>query len=143
MNDDFKEELKDCYTEIERLRDEVERLSGANDQVWADNKRLVGLIAEWKDTGEDAQALILRLNEERHKLRAALGKPLGTPEGHKLKHDAGLPHLPTQLTYECRLAVGREGPRGYDWGDKPHRVVYDLCWEIETRAALAEEKPNE
>jgi len=77
------------------------------------------------------------------RLRAALGKPLDTPEGHKLKHDAGLPHLPTQLTYECRLAAGREGPRGYDWEDKPHRVVYDLCRELEARAALAEEKPND
>jgi hypothetical protein len=36
--------------------------------------------------------------------------------------------------------VGREGPRGYDWEDKPHRVVYDLCRELEARAALAEEK---
>jgi hypothetical protein len=97
---------------VDLIRAEIERLSEANAQVWADNERL----------------------------RAALGKPLDTPEGHKLKHDAGLPHLPTQLTYECRLAVGREGPRGYDWEDKPHRVVYDLCRELEARAALAEEK---
>lgn len=84
----------------------------------------------------EQDAEITRLTAENEKLRAALGKPLDTPEGHKLKRDAGLPHLPTQLTYECRLAVGREGPRSYDWEDKPHRVVYDLCWEIEARAAL-------
>jgi len=92
------------------------------------------------------QHLTIGLREaagEIKRLRAALGKPLDTPEGHKLKHDAGLPHLPTQLTYECRLAAGREGPRGYDWEDKPHRVVYDLCRELEARAALAEEKPND
>lgn len=53
-----------------------------------------------------------------------------------LQRRAGTPHLPTQLTYVARLAVGREGPRGYDWEDKPHRIVYDLCREIEATAAL-------
>lgn len=55
-----------------------------------------------------------------------------------LKKDAGIPHLPTQLTFEARLAIGGEGPRAYDWSDKPHRVVYDLCREIEKNAAERE-----
>jgi hypothetical protein len=33
-------QMHEAAAEIERLRDEVERLSGANDQVWADNERL-------------------------------------------------------------------------------------------------------
>lgn len=48
-----------------------------------------------------------------------------------LQDKAGIPHLPTDLTYEARKAVGGEGPRAGDWADKPHRLVYDLCREIE------------
>ena len=58
-----------------------------------------------------------------------------TAELEALKKDAGIPHLPTQLTFEARLAISGEGPRAYDWSDKPHRVVYDLCREIEKNAA--------
>lgn len=39
MNDDFKEELKDCYAEIERL-------SEANTQVCSDNERLRAALRE-------------------------------------------------------------------------------------------------
>ena len=63
------------------------------------------------------------------------GVPLDTPEGNKLKMDAGIPHLPTQLTYDCRTAIGGNGPLAYTWQDKPHRLVYDLCREIERIAA--------
>lgn len=52
----------------------------------------------------------------------------------RLKTDAGIPHLPTQLTAEMRMAISGEGPRAYDWSDKPHRLVYDLCSAIEQRA---------
>ena len=58
-----------------------------------------------------------------------------TTELEALKKDAGIPHLPTQLTFEARLAINGEGPRAYDWSDKPHRIVYDLCREIEKNAA--------
>ena len=63
--------------------------------------------------------------------------PLDTPESHKLKADAGIPHLPTQLTYDCRNAISGNGPLAYTWEDKPHRLVYDLCREIERIAAIA------
>ena len=52
-----------------------------------------------------------------------------------LRKATGIPHLPTQLTFEARLAISGEGPRAYDWSDKPHRIVYDLCREIEKNAA--------
>ena len=58
-----------------------------------------------------------------------------TAELEALKKAAGIPHLPTQLTFEARLAINGEGPRAYDWSDKPHRIVYDLCREIEKNAA--------
>lgn len=44
---------------------------------------------------------------------------------------AGIPHLPTDLTYELRLAVSGEGPRAYDWADKPHRLLWDACAALE------------
>jgi hypothetical protein len=53
-----------------------------------------------------------------------------------LQEAAGIPNLPTQLTFEARLAISGEGPRAYDWSDKPHRIVFDLCREIEKNAAL-------
>lgn len=63
-------------------------------------------------------------------------------ELEKLKRDTGIPHLPTQLTYECRMAIADEGPRAYEWSDKPHRVVYDLCQEIEAAAARRPALPD-
>ena len=59
-----------------------------------------------------------------------------------LRKAAGIPHLPTQLTFEARLAIGGEGPRAYDWSDKPHRIVFDLCREIEKNAALPAAQPH-
>ena len=52
-----------------------------------------------------------------------------------LQRSAGIPNLPTQQTYEARMAVSREGPRAYEWEDKPYRIVYDLCREIERLTA--------
>ncbi len=34
-------------------------------------------------------------------------------------------------TREYRLAPSGEGPQAFNWNDKPHRLVYDLCAEIE------------
>ena len=66
-----------------------------------------------------------------------------TAELEALKKDAGIPHLPTQLTYEARLAISGEGPRAYDWSDKPHRIVFDLCREIEKNADRVEQLERE
>ena len=34
-------------------------------------------------------------------------------------------------TMDYRRAISGKGPRAYDWNDKPHRLIYDLCAEIE------------
>ncbi|MFM7009060.1 MAG: hypothetical protein ACKO0Z_06955 [Betaproteobacteria bacterium] len=34
-------------------------------------------------------------------------------------------------TKHYRDALSGEGSLGYDWSDKPHRLVFDLCGEIE------------
>jgi hypothetical protein len=57
-----------------------------------------------------------------------------------LQKDCGIPNLPTQLTYQLRMAVsGHEADTflswGYQWKDKPHRLVYAACGEIEELAA--------
>jgi hypothetical protein len=57
----------------------------------------------------------------------------------KLKIDAGLQYLPTDLTYELRMAVtGHQKDEflswGYHWEDKPHRLVYAACREVEAQA---------
>jgi hypothetical protein len=53
-----------------------------------------------------------------------------------MQKDAQLKNLPTPFTSEMRRAIAGEGPRAYDWSDKPHRLVYDLCAELERIAAL-------
>jgi hypothetical protein len=53
------------------------------------------------------------------------------PSKAQLQKDAGIPDPVTDLTYEARLAVSGQGPLAYTWEDKPHRIVYDLCREIE------------
>ncbi len=60
----------------------------------------------------------------------------------KLKHDAGLKIMPTELTYKYRMAMsGQYGISDeidwliYQWEDKPHRLIFDLCGELEKIAA--------
>jgi len=84
-------------------------------------------IASRGSNGE-APVLVLRPNPE----------PVAQADLVKLKSDAGLPDMPTPLTYELRQAVSGEGPRAYDWQDKPHRLLYDACREVERlRAEIA------
>jgi hypothetical protein len=52
-----------------------------------------------------------------------------------LQKDCGIPYIPTEFTAELRLAVAGEGPRANDWKDKPHRLLYDACREIERLSA--------
>lgn len=61
----------------------------------------------------------------------------------QLQIDTGIPHLPTDLTYECRLAIAGEGERAYDWSDKPHRLVYDLSRQVEADAIRIEQLVKE
>ena len=42
-------------------------------------------------------------------------------------------------TQDYRNAMHGEGPRSYDWEDKPHRLVYDLCSEVEALSAKLKE----
>ena len=95
---------------------------------------------------EDAYAAIRGLTRHIDRIAAIRALPavhLATnAELEALKKAAGIPHLPTQLTFEARLAIGGEGPRAYDWSDKPHRIVYDLCREIEKNAALPVVQPD-
>lgn len=64
-----------------------------------------------------------------------------TPEElARFQKDCGLPHLPTQLTWSLRQAVsGYEADEflslGYQWRDKPHRLVHIACAQIEADAA--------
>lgn len=55
----------------------------------------------------------------------------------KMQQDAGLEHPPTDFTLPFRQAMSGKGPRAYDWSDKPHRLIYDLCRYIETAEAKA------
>jgi hypothetical protein len=69
--------------------------------------------------------------------------PVTREELVELQADSGLKYPPTQLTYHYRRAVaGHEAEKflslGYQWEDKPHRLVFDLCSHIEQAEALSE-----
>ena len=57
----------------------------------------------------------------------------------RLKNDCEIPDMPTQLTYHLRRAVSGEGDYADEWDDKPHRLIYDACREIERLTAIIEE----
>lgn len=60
--------------------------------------------------------------------------------------DCGLTYPSTPMTFALRRAVNGMGAddflsAGYQWTDKPHRLVYDACGEIERQAhVIAEQK---
>jgi hypothetical protein len=69
-------------------------------------------------------------------------------ELRKLQKNCGTPKLPTQLTYQLRMAVsGHKADEmfshGYQWADKPHRLVYTACAEIEEQADRIEAQAAE
>lgn len=65
--------------------------------------------------------------------------PIPQEELLRLKNDCEIPNMPTKLTYHLRRAVYGEGDYQYDWKDKPHRLIYDACREIERLTAIIEE----
>ena len=57
----------------------------------------------------------------------------------RLKNDCEIPDMPTQLTYHLRRAVSGGGDLADEWNDKPHRLIFDACREIERLTAIIEE----
>jgi len=57
--------------------------------------------------------------------------PVPQEELLRLKNDCELSDAPTQLTYHLRRAVSGGGDLADEWNDKPHRLIYDACREIE------------
>jgi hypothetical protein len=60
-------------------------------------------------------------------------------ELERLKNDCEIPNMPTKLTYHLRRAVSGGGDLADEWNDKPHRLIYDACREIERLTAIIEE----
>lgn len=70
-----------------------------------------------------------------------MNKFVSIEELAQMQKDCGLPHPPTQFTYSLILAVsGKDadvfGSLGYQWNDKPHRLVYSACREIEFQEVI-------
>ena len=45
-------------------------------------------------------------------------------------------------TKAYRLAPSGEGEHAFTWNDKPHRLIYDLCGEVERLQAIDDVIPN-
>ena len=65
--------------------------------------------------------------------------PVPQEELERLKNDCEIPDMPTQLTYHLRRAVSGGGDYADEWDDKPHRLIYDACREIERLTAIIQE----
>jgi len=42
-------------------------------------------------------------------------------------------------TQDYRIAPGGDGPQASEWENKPHRLIYDLCDEVERLQAVNRE----
>lgn len=69
--------------------------------------------------------------------------PVSQEELERLKNDCEIPDMPTQLTYHLRLAPSGRGDYQYQWKDKPHRLIYDACREIERLTAIIQQMENQ
>jgi hypothetical protein len=65
--------------------------------------------------------------------------PVPEEELLRLKNDCEIPDMPTKLTYHLRRAISGEGDLADEWDNKPHRLIYDACREIERLSAIIEE----
>jgi hypothetical protein len=52
-------------------------------------------------------------------------------ELRSLQSEIGLPYPPTPQTWHWRLAPSGDGGSAREWADKPHRLLYDACAEVE------------
>ena len=68
--------------------------------------------------------------------------PVSQDELVKLMNDCEIPDMPTQMTYHLRSAMWGEGDWAYQWKDKPHRLIYDACREIERLTAIIQQMEN-
>jgi hypothetical protein len=64
--------------------------------------------------------------------------PVSQEELLRLKNDCEIPDMPTKLTYHLRRAPSGGGDLADEWNNKPHRLIYDACREIERLNALIE-----
>ena len=64
--------------------------------------------------------------------------PVPPEELERLKNDCEIPDMPTKLTYHLRLAPSGRGDLANEWENKPHRLIYDACREIERLTAIIE-----
>ena len=65
--------------------------------------------------------------------------PIPQEELLRLKNDCEIPDMPTQMTYHLRRAVSGGGDYADEWNDKPHRLIYDACREIERLTAIIQQ----
>jgi len=68
--------------------------------------------------------------------------PVSQDELEKLKIACEIPDMPTQMTYHLRSAMWGEGDWAYQWKDKPHRLIYDACREIERLTVIIQQMEN-
>jgi prefoldin subunit 5 len=93
MNDDFKEELKDCYAEITRLRAEVEQLT----TQWAKDN---WLLAE-----------IERLNAEVERVKTECDEIMALNEGQRPEELSGYARGAYFVAKTIRAALTSQEPK--------------------------------
>jgi hypothetical protein len=69
--------------------------------------------------------------------------PVSQEELLRLKNDCEIPDMPTKLTYHLRRAPSGGGDLADEWNNKPHRLIYDACSEIERLTAIIQQMENQ
>lgn len=69
--------------------------------------------------------------------------PIPQEELERLRRDCDIPDMPTQMTYHLRSAISDRGDYRDEWKDKPHRLIYDACREIERLTVISNQLAEE
>lgn len=106
--------------EIERLRDDAKR---SDEQALRQAKEHRDCIAELVVCHRETESSLADARSEIERMRDLL------PPNRQ----------PTELTRQLRLAVSDQASEyDYEWRDKPHRLVYRACEQIELQAVEIE-----
>lgn len=87
-----------------------------------------------RDWGDDVMVKLAEDNPNGNAVNLNTGYLCGFPDSVQV-----VLHVEPQPinTDDYRRAPGGEGPHADTWKDKPHRLIYDLCAEIERRRSFA------
>ena len=131
-----------CIDEIHKLQAAIRkhRDTRGDDRCFQDDAELYSVLPEG-DTRPASETAVTIENCQRYIECRQQGREYVSPQRRIEELEAELTRIRNQPpinTTDYRNAPSGIGPQADTWKDKPHRLVYDLCTEIERlRAEIA------